>query len=117
MAEEIKQTQAPLTPTTTAQQDMVKAGQRRINLIWEQTQAKIAMISIIGWVILSTLVVGAMLFLHRDINAAKMAVVTAALSSISLTVGIIIGFYFSRTNHSAIGGVGAKDQPSDIGTR
>jgi len=28
----------PLTPTTTAQEDIVTAGQRRINLIWEFTQ-------------------------------------------------------------------------------
>ena len=115
--EEIKQTQQPLEPTTTAQQDMVKAGQRKINLIWEQTQAKIALTAVWGWIVLCFMIIAAMLFSKISIDPTKIAVVTATLAGISLTVGIIIGFYFSRTNHSAIGGVGEKDQPSDRGTR
>lgn len=107
----------PLTATTTEQQDITKAGQRKINLIWERTQSKIALMTVIAWVVISAAVIGSMIFSDRDINATKMAVVTAGLSSISLTVGIIIGFYFSRTNHSAIGGVGEKESSSNKGTR
>lgn len=107
----------PMAATTTEQQDITKAGQRKINLIWETTQSHIAKAAIAGWLILNFIVVCSLLFSNKDINATKMAVIAAALSSISLTVGIIIGFYFSRTNHSAIGGVGIKEQPSDKGTR
>lgn len=107
----------PLPAKTTEQEDITKAGQRKINLIWEQTQAQIAKIAIWGWVISNFIVIIAMLFSLNEVNVTKLAVITAGLSSISLTVGIIIGFYFSRTNHSAIGGVGEKDRPSDKGTR
>lgn len=79
-----------LQPTTTAQEDIVTAGQRRINLVWEITQSLIA-IGITG------------------------AVIFCAVSKIESTVMtnaffLIVGFYFSRTNHQAIGGVGIKPQ-------
>lgn len=87
MAEEHR-TDKSMPPTTTLQQDVVTAGQRRINLIWESTQALIAI-----------LITG--------------AVVTAALRGIESSVltnafFLIVGFYFSRTNHTAIGGIGRK---------
>lgn len=72
--------------------ERVSLGQRRINLIWEVTQAGIALL----------------------------VTATALLSSVGLTpiagpalVGnaffLVIGFYFGRTNHQRIGGVGPME--------
>ena len=81
----------PKSPTTTIQEDLVVAGQRRINLIWEITQGVIAI----------------------GITAAIMYSSVAKTNSQELTNAffLIIGFYFSRTNHSAIGGTGEKPNP------
>jgi len=77
-----------LPPTTTSQQDLVTARQSRINLIWESTQATVAI-------------------------AVTLAIVYCAINKIvsqELTNAffLIVGFYFSRTNHAAIGGIGYK---------
>lgn len=37
-----------LTPTTTEQQDLTVAGQRKVNLIWEFTQASIAILVVVA---------------------------------------------------------------------
>lgn len=80
-----------LAPTTTTQQDITSAGQRRINLIWEYTQAAIALI------ITSSLI--------------YCAVKQIVAPDVRNAFFLIIGFYFSRTNHAAIGGIGAKPSP------
>lgn len=87
--------QLPNTPTTTLQQDLTTAGQRRVNLIWEYTQAAIAVIVVLANIFAALFNV----FNGRDID------VPIILSS---SLFLIIGFYFSRTNHQAIGGVGEK---------
>jgi hypothetical protein len=81
-----------MSPTTTLQEDITTAGQRRINLIWEVTQAFIA-VGITGAIIYSAI--------HK-------------ITSQELTNAffLIVGFYFSRTNHQAIGGIGRK--PSGV---
>jgi hypothetical protein len=80
--------QSSIAPTTTLQEDLTHAGQRKINLIWEYTQAAI-----------SILVTGAMIY-----------IATKGITNETLTNAffLVIGFYFSRTNHSAIGGIGMK---------
>ena len=85
-----------LLPTTTAQQDAVTEGQRRINLIWEMTQSFIAIS-----VVLANLIVGVYFGLTSK-SAAEFPIV------LSSSLFLIIGFYFSRTNHQAIGGTGKK---------
>lgn len=77
-----------LAPTTTAQEDITTAGQRKINLIWEITQAVIAVISTLAVVYCEV----------------------AKIDSIAVRNAffLIVGFYFSRTNHQAIGGTGGK---------
>jgi len=85
-------TPEPQAAPTTERQEM-HAGQRRVNLIWEGTQSAIAV-------------------------AVTLAVIYCAVEKISspeLTNSwfLIIGFYYSRTNHSAIGGVGTKPTPQD----
>lgn len=78
----------PLKPTTTTQEDLVVAGQRKVNLIWEFTQACVAM-----------LITGALIYC--EINNIESATIRNGFF-------LIIGFYFSRTNHQAIGGMGTK---------
>jgi hypothetical protein len=90
--------QAPVDPKTTYQQDLTFAGQRRINLIWEYTQAMIALI-----VVVATMAAG----LYLSFHPAGEQVPTI----MAVAFGTVVGFYFSRTNHAAIGGVGEK--PSD----
>jgi hypothetical protein len=85
--------QPSLPPDTTAQQDMTTAGQRRVNLIWEYTQSVIAL-----------MVFGAGVFaaLWGMIHNTE---VSAFLAGIC---GTVTGFYFGRTNHEKIGGIGSK---------
>ena len=71
--------------------ERVLSGQRIINLIWEITQGIIA-IGITAAVIYSA------------INSIRSEELTNSFF-------LIVGFYFSRTNHAAIGGVGPKPQP------
>jgi putative exporter of polyketide antibiotics len=95
-----KQSQAldPSLPArTTFQEDLVTAGQRRVNLIWEYTQALIA-----GLVVIANMIVG----VYDGITPSdKHPDFPTILSS---ALFLIVGFYFSRTNHAAIGGVGVK---------
>lgn len=88
--------QINLPPNTTLQEDTVTKGQRRINLVWEVTQSLIAI-------------------------GITMAIIYTALSGrsvqeiISNAFFLIVGFYFSRTNHQAIGGIGSKPNQEYIG--
>lgn len=79
---------ASLKPTTTEEQDTVTAGQRKINIIWETTQSFIAIA-----------VTAALIFVSiKEINGEEL----------KNAFFLIIGFYFSRTNHTTVGGVGRK---------
>jgi hypothetical protein len=93
-----------VAPTTTEQEDLVTAGQRRINLIWEYTQAVVAIVVVIFAMLLNATTVLLLISYNRDITAAQ----TIGLSFVNLICGMVISFYFSRTNHAAIGGVGPK---------
>lgn len=88
--------QPPLPPKTTAQEDITLAGQRRINIIWEVTQAIIALF-----------VIGA--------NMGMAIWGKPVPESITNALFLIVGFYFSRTNHAAIGGTGAKRESPYMG--
>lgn len=77
-----------LSPTTTEAEDTTTEGQRKVNLIWELTQAGI-----------SVLITGAVVYC---------AVYRIPSDNLANAFFLIIGFYFSRTNHQAIGGIGAK---------
>lgn len=82
--------QQSLAPNTTRQADMVTAGQRRVNLIWEVTQSVVAIMI-------------------------TMAVIYCAISKIDNNVltnafFLIVSMYFVRTNHKIIGGVGPKPE-------
>lgn len=88
----------PVAPTTTAQEDITLAGQRKINFIWELTQALIAIAVVISNMALALVPV----FTAREAKAPE---------SVINALFLIVGFYFSRTNHAAIGGIGSK--PND----
>jgi hypothetical protein len=77
-------------PTTTAEQDRKTASQRRVNIIWEITQATIAIA-----------VTGA--FVYAALNV----IISETLTNAAF---LIVGFYFGRTNHQRIGGVGGSDE-------
>lgn len=83
----------PLPATTTSEEDRHTLGQRRINVIWEATQALIA-VAVTG----STLYVAAIL-------AMKDQGQTAAFLLLSNAFFLVVGFYFGRTNHQRVGGV------------
>lgn len=80
----------PLTlpPKTTEQEDLVTAGQRKINLIWELTQAIVA----IG-------------ITAATIYCAIKGVVSPVLNNAFF---VVISLYLVRTNHTLTGGVSAK---------
>lgn len=74
---------------TTFQQDLITAGQRRINVIWEITQATVT--------VLITLAA-----IYCGVAGVKSEVLNFAFIA-------IISTYYARTNHTKIGGVGAND--------
>ena len=82
----------PSMPPTTTQEDKVAAGQRRINLIWETTQAMIAVSVVVATMI--TAIYGYTAMSKGEIP-----------NIIATAFGTVVGFYFGRTNHSRIGGV------------
>ena len=84
------------SPTTTSEQDRKTAGQRRVNIIWEVTQAAIAL-----FVTVATLFVASKLALADRGE-------TAAFLLLSNAFFLVIGFYFGRTNHQRTGGVGGE---------
>lgn len=80
---------APLPPSTTAEEDRKTSGQRRVNLIWELTQAMVAIM-------------------------VTAATIYSALKGVeSLLLGnaftLIIALYFVRQNHTKVGGIGGTD--------
>lgn len=77
-----------LASTTTAEEDRHTASQRRVNLIWETTQAIIAVL-----ITLATIT--------------GVLQISGLMGSETLTNAffLIVGFYFGRTNHQRVGGV------------
>lgn len=101
---------ATLSPTTTEEEDVTTEGQRKINLIWEHTQSQIAKVVVFAGVIINALVVMLVVFLDREVTTPQLSLISISLQFINLTTGIVIGFYFSRTNHTAKGGVGPQKE-------
>lgn len=94
--------QSPLAPTTTHQEDITTASQRKVNLIWEFTQAIIALV-----VVCATMAAG----IYGAFSKTDKQLPTI----MSVAFGTVVGFYFSRTNHAAIGGIGRKPSQEYIG--
>jgi len=80
------------------EESLITAGQRRINILWEVTQ------SIIAIAVTSTvLYVSAVLILQGKKEVGMFLL-------LSNSFFLIIGFYFGRTNHQRVGGVGNKER-------
>lgn len=90
----------PLPATTTEQQDLTVLGQRRINIIWEVTQAMIAIAVTLATILSVFMVAVGFVTITSEQTVAMMQLVGMDL--------LILGFYFSRTNHEKIGGIGIK---------
>lgn len=80
----------PARATTTSEQDRATVGQRRVNLLWEGTQGIVAL----------GLVGTACYALLKGV---------ALPAEYWLLLGIVVNSYFTRTNHTKIGGVGGTD--------
>lgn len=99
-----------LAPTTTEEQDVTTQGQRDINKIWELTQSYIALLVVVAGVLVNSVIITAIIFFNKETSVTQLALISISLQFINLTTGIVIGFYFSRTNHQAVGGVGPKTE-------
>jgi len=86
-------TNPPAQATTTSEEDLHSASQRRINLIWESTQMIIALT-----VVISTMIAGVYLAVGGKPE-------TQIPTILSVAFGTVVGFYFGRTNHQYVGGV------------
>jgi len=75
----------PLDATTTLEQDRKTEGQRRVNMTWELTQAIIAVGVTAAYVVTTA----------RGVNS----------EGLGNAFFLVIGFYFSRTNHARFGDV------------
>ncbi len=100
MTDDTLDPQLPVAPKTTSEQDRVTAGQRAINLIWENTQMKVALS-----VIWSSLMVAATLaILGKYLGSPDLQL--AAVVFLFGVANLVTGFYFGRTNHQRQGGIG-----------
>lgn len=79
---------APKPPTTTVQEDLTTAGQRRINVIWEITQAAVTIL----------ITVAAIYCAVSGIDA----------DVLNFAFVAVISTYYARTNHTKVGGIGGK---------
>jgi hypothetical protein len=85
----VHDTEGNLPSTTTTEQDRKTSGQRKVNLVWELTQAIIA-VSVTGAVIWSAL------------SGKDSQILSNAFT-------LIIAIYFVRMNHTKTGGIGGTD--------
>ena len=74
--------------TTTIEEDRHSFSQRRINLIWEVTQAIIAVLITVATILGSLEIYG-----------------LKGSETVTNAFFLIVGFYFGRTNHQRVGGV------------
>lgn len=84
-------------------------GQRFISAKWETTQQIIALGGFFITAAFNGIVIYILLTSSTEVSAVVITAVFAALSPMNQMAGLVIGSYFSRTNHTAIGGVGSKD--------
>lgn len=103
----VKAANVNIPSETTSEQDRLTAGQRRVNIIWELTQAVIAL-AVTG----TGMMTASMLALRVDTSDANKSMAITAFLLISNTVFLVIGFYFGRTNHARTGGVGGEKSNS-----
>jgi hypothetical protein len=81
-------------------------GQRGISLIQETTQMRIAILTVVGFMSaqLGVVAVIMVLILRGEPSSVVLAVLGGVLGTLSSMMTLVIGFYFGRTNHSAVTG-------------
>lgn len=90
-------------PTSTAEEDRKTAGQRNINEKWENTQQWIAIISVV------TTNAACLVLIVCGVAYNNPEMVWPALLFMTTNTAQILTSYFTRTNHTKIGGVGGTD--------
>lgn len=90
----------PETVDEVNERSLKTSGQRKVNLIWERTQAMIA-VSVVA----TTLLVNGLLALYPPESDRG----TSALMQLNVMSALVTGFYFGRTNHQRSGGVGGNE--------
>lgn len=93
-----------IEPTTTAAEDLVAHGQRRINILWEVTQAIIA----ISVTTVTVFVLAKASLTPQPLDNNQQI----AINQLMVMVTLVLSAYFQRTNHQNIGGVGPKTTDS-----
>lgn len=91
-----------LPSTTTKEEDKHTSSARFNDSIWEWTQSFIALIVVCS-------VVYTNVYLATNPPSAS-EISNSALMQLNVLGGIIVGFYFGRTNHARLGGVANKDK-------
>lgn len=94
-----------IAPTTTATEDLTKASQRAINMIWEDTQMKIALAAVYAALFIAAAIV--IMGMLPWANPAQIALAVTAFVLLSNLATLVIGFYFGRTNHTRSSGNGS----------
>jgi hypothetical protein len=89
-------TQDNKASSTTVEEDLKSAGQRKINDVWEFTQAAIASLIVLTTCI--GIIVGRVV--QREVGPS--AIFPPEWWTI---LGLVIGFYFGRTNHARAGDI------------
>lgn len=92
-----------LPSTTTPEQDRTTQGQRDTSMMWETNQGWVTKVLISG----SVLVAGVLAIFGKFLGAPELQLPAAMY--LFGSSGVVIGFYFGRTNHTKTGGVGAKE--------
>lgn len=87
-----------MAPTTTAEQNLVTAGQRHINVMWERTQQILAI----------TLSAGCLALLGYIIVYGERELKLVAFTFLTNITLLVVNTYFQRTNHTRTGGVGPR---------
>lgn len=100
------QTQTSKTADTAAESEqkaLTTAGQRNVNLMWETTQAKIAVA--IVYIVLGVAATVTMMGMLPWATEKQLALAITAFLLLSNLSTLVIGFYYGRTNHQRVGGV------------
>lgn len=90
---------------------LMSEGQRAINRLWERTQAIIAIsivevtLAVVAILIVTPVIAG---LFDKKVDQVTATAAVTGLVLLSNLVGNVTGSYFTRTNHSKVGGVVAQ---------
>lgn len=100
---QISTSKTPDTAAESEQKALTTAGQRNVNLMWETTQAKIALA--IVYIVLAVAAVISVVGMLPWATEKQIALAISAFLLLSNLSTLVIGFYYGRTNHQRVGGV------------